>query len=281
MGALVEPALAEAAGFEPVARIYGEPLEALPQDLYIPPDALEVMLDAFEGPLDLLLYLIRKANVDILDIPMAPLTRQYLDYVESMRASNLELAAEYLVMAAMLIEIKSRMLLPRPKAVDGESAEDPRAELVRRLMEYEQIKIAGLRINEMPQAEREFFWVETLVEKSMLVRLPEVSLQELKEAWMAVVRQAVLKRNHKISREELSVREHMGIILRVLQERGGFVQFETLFDPDIGPPGLVVHFLAMLELARERLIEITQTEAFQPIYVRVHQGESCPDQEDS
>ena len=281
MGALVEPALAEAAGFEPVARIYGEPLEALPQDLYIPPDALEVMLDAFEGPLDLLLYLIRKANVDILDIPMAPLTRQYLDYVESMRASNLELAAEYLVMAAMLIEIKSRMLLPRPKAVDGESAEDPRAELVRRLMEYEQIKIAGLRINEMPQAEREFFWVETLVEKSMLVRLPEVSLQELKEAWMAVVRQAVLKRNHKISREELSVREHMGIILRVLQERGGFVQFETLFDPDMGPPGLVVHFLAMLELARERLIEITQTEAFQPIYVRVHQGESCPDQEDS
>ena len=281
MGALVEPALAEVAGFEPVARIYGEPLEALPQDLYIPPDALEVMLDAFEGPLDLLLYLIRKANVDILDIPMAPLTRQYLDYVESMRASNLELAAEYLVMAAMLIEIKSRMLLPRPKAVDGESAEDPRAELVRRLMEYEQIKIAGLRINEMPQAEREFFWVETLVEKSMLVRLPEVSLQELKEAWMAVVRQAVLKRNHKISREELSVREHMGIILRVLQERGGFVQFETLFDPDMGPPGLVVHFLAMLELARERLIEITQTEAFQPIYVRVHQGESCPDQEDS
>ena len=133
----------------------------------------------------------------------------------------------------------------------------------------------------MPQAEREFFWVETLVEKSMLVRLPEVSLQELKEAWMAVVRQAVLKRNHKISREELSVREHMGIILRVLQERGGFVQFETLFDADMGPPGLVVHFLAMLELARERLIEITQTEAFQPIYVRVHQGESCPDQEDS
>ena len=281
MGALVEPALAEAAGFEPVARIYGEPLEALPQDLYIPPDALEVMLDAFEGPLDLLLYLIRKANVDILDIPMAPLTRQYLDYVESMRASNLELAAEYLVMAAMLIEIKSRMLLPRPKLGDGDQVEDPRAELVRRLMEYEQIKIAGLRINEMPQAEREFFWVETLVEKSMLVRLPEVSLQELKEAWMAVVRQAVLKRNHKISREELSVREHMGIILRVLQERGGFVQFETLFDADMGPPGLVVHFLAMLELARERLIEITQTEAFQPIYVRVHQGESCPDQEDS
>jgi segregation and condensation protein A len=265
--------------FEPVARIYGEPLERLPQDLYIPPDALEVMLDAFEGPLDLLLYLIRKANVDILDIPMAPLTRQYLDYVESMRASNLELAAEYLVMAAMLIEIKSRMLLPRPKLGEGDEAEDPRAELVRRLMEYEQIKIAGQRLNEMPQAEREFFWVETLVEKSLYVRLPEVSVDDLKEAWMAVVRQAKLKRNHKISREELSVREHMGIILRLLQEKGGFVQFETLFDPEMGAPGLVVHFLAMLELAREKLVEITQTEAFAPIYVRVQQGGSESGQE--
>ncbi len=264
----------ELAIFEPVARIYGEPLDMLPQDLYIPPDALSVMLDAFEGPLDLLLYLIRKANVDILDIPMAPLTRQYLDYVESMRASNLELAAEYLVMAAMLIEIKSRMLLPRPKLGDDGEVEDPRAELVRRLMEYEQIKIAGQRLNEMPQAEREFYWVETLVEKSLLVRLPEVSVDDLKEAWMAIVRQAGLKKHHKISREELSVREHMGIILRVLQEKGGFVQFETLFDAEMGPPGLVVHFLAMLELAREKLIEITQTESFQPIYVRVHQGES-------
>ena len=260
--------------FAPVARIYGEPLAALPQDLYIPPDALEVMLDAFEGPLDLLLYLIRKANVDILDIPMAPLTRQYLDYVEAMRAQNLELAAEYLLMAAMLIEIKSRMLLPRPKVAEGEEAEDPRAELVRRLMEYEQMKVAGHRLNELPQAERDFYWVDTLVEKSLLVRQPEVSVADLKEAWMAVVRQAVLKRNHKISREELSVREHMGIILRHLQEKGGFVQFETLFDAEMGPPGLVVHFLAMLELAREKLIEITQTESFQPIYVRVHQGES-------
>lgn len=265
--------------FAPVARIYGEPLDTLPQDLYIPPDALEIMLDAFEGPLDLLLYLIRKANVDILDIPMAPLTRQYLDYIEGMRTHNLELAAEYLVMAAMLIEIKSRMLLPRPKLGEGDEAGDPRAELVRRLMEYEQMKIAGLRLNELPQAEREFFWVETLVEKSLLVRLPEVSVEDLRDAWMAVVRQAVLKRNHKISREELSVREHMGIILRILQERGGFVQFETLFDVEMGAPGLVVHFLAMLELAREKLIEITQTEAFQPIYVRVHQGETQSDQE--
>ena len=265
--------------FEPVARIYGEPLEQLPQDLYIPPDALAIMLDAFEGPLDLLLYLIRKANVDILDIPMAPLTRQYLDYVESMRASNLELAAEYLVMAAMLIEIKSRMLLPRTAVGEGDEAEDPRAELVRRLMEYEQMKLAGQKLNDLPQAEREFFWVETLVEKSLYVRHPDVSIDDLKAAWMAVVRQASLNKHHKIGREELSVREHMGIILRALLERGGFVQFETLFDPAMGVPGLVVHFLAMLELGREKLVEITQTEAFQPIYVRVPAGGHEPGQE--
>jgi segregation and condensation protein A len=271
----------ETAIFEPVARIYGEPLEAMPQDLYIPPDALEIMLDAFEGPLDLLLYLIRKANVDILDIPMAPLTRQYLDYVESMRAQNLELAAEYLVMAAMLIEIKSRMLLPRPKHGDSDEAADPRAELVRRLMEYEQMKIAGQRLNELPQAEREFFWVETLVEKSLYVRLPEVSIDEIKAAWMAVVRQAALKRHHKIGREELSVREHMGIILRELQARGGFIRLEALFDPAMGVAGLVVHFLAMLELAREKLVEITQTEAFAPIYLRVNQGGTEPGQADA
>ena len=272
---VVQPALALA----PLARIYGEPMTQMPHDLYIPPDALEIMLDAFEGPLDLLLYLIRKANVDILDIPMAPLTRQYLAYIDTMQASNLELAAEYLVMAAMLIEIKSRMLLPRPKLAGDDESEDPRAELVRRLMEYEQMKLAGQKLNAMPQAEREFFWVETLVEKSLLVRHPEVDLDDLKEAWMAVVRQANLKRHHKIGREELSVREHMGIILRVLQERGGFVQFETLFDAAMGVPGLVVHFLAMLELAREKLVQITQSESFQPIYVRVHDGGTDDSQE--
>jgi segregation and condensation protein A len=271
----------QAALFAPVALIYGRPLEQLPQDLYIPPDALAIMLDAFEGPLDLLLYLIRKANVDILDIPMAPLTRQYLDYIESMRAGNLELAADYLVMAAMLIEIKSRMLLPRPKLGEDGEAEDPRAELVRRLMEYEQMKVAGQKLNELPQAGREFFWVETLVEKSLYVRLPEVSVDDLKEAWLGIIRQAGLKKHHRIAREELSVREHMGIILRVLQEKGGFVQFETLFAAEMGVSGLVVHFLAMLELAREKLIEITQSEAFQPIYVRVHCGGTEPGQEDS
>jgi len=176
---VLDAPVAQADLLEPVARIYGQPMEQLPLDLYIPPDALAIMLDAFEGPLDLLLYMIRRANIDILDIPMAPLTRQYLDYVEAMRAQNLELAADYLVMAAMLIEIKSRMLLPRPKLAEGEEAEDPRAELVRRLMEYEQMKLAGQKLNEMPQAEREFFWVETLVEKSLLVRLPEVSVDDL------------------------------------------------------------------------------------------------------
>ena len=264
---------------EPVARIYGEAMAQLPLDLYIPPDALAIMLDAFEGPLDLLLYMIRRANVDILDIPMAPLTRQYLDYVEAMRSRNLELAADYLVMAAMLIEIKSRMLLPRPKAVVGDEAEDPRAELVRRLMEYEQMKIAGQKLNDLPQAEREFFWVETLVEKSLYVRHPDVTVADLKEAWEAIFRQAKLNKHHKIGREELSVREHMSIILRLLQEHGDFVRFETMFDPAMGAPGLVVHFLAMLELAREKLIEFTQTEAFQPIYVRVQQGGREPGQE--
>lgn len=264
------PPAAEAADALPpaLARIYGQRMDTMPQDLYIPPDALEVMLDAFEGPLDLLLYLIRKANIDILDIPMAPLTRQYLDYVDTMREKNLELAAEYLVMAAMLIEIKSRMLLPRPKAAEGEDAADPRAELVRRLVEYEQIKLAAQKIHLIDQAERDFLWVETLVEKSLIKRYPEVSLDDLQAAWQGILRQARLHKHHQIAREELSVREHMGMILRHLQAQGGYVRFETLFDPLMGAPALVVHFIAMLELARERLVEITQTEAFQPVYIR-------------
>ncbi|MDX9706347.1 MAG: ScpA family protein [Azospira sp.] len=263
-----------AAKAEPVARIYGEPLEQLPLDLYIPPDALAVMLDAFEGPLDLLLYLIRKANINILDIPMAPLTRQYLDYVEAMRSHNLELAADYLVMAAMLIEIKSRMLLPRPKAAEGEEVEDPRAELVRRLVEYEQMKLAAAKLDALPQAERDFAWVDVWVERTMVRRFPEVAVVDLQEAWAAILRQAKLHRHHRVQREELSVREHMGIILRQLREASGFVEFELMFDPTVGVPGVIVHFLAMLELAREHLVEITQTEAFDPIYVRLADGRS-------
>ncbi|MDR1351117.1 MAG: segregation/condensation protein A, partial [Zoogloeaceae bacterium] len=263
---------AGAAGVEVVpalARIYGQPLVEMPQDLYIPPDALEVMLEAFEGPLDLLLYLIRKANVDILDIPMASLTRQYLEYVETMRVKNLELAAEYLVMAAMLIEIKSRMLLPRPKATGDEDTADPRAELVRRLMEYEQIKRAAQKINLLEQAERDFLWVETWVEKGLIKHYPIVGLEDLQAAWRNILRQSRLHTHHQITRETLSVREHMGIILRFLQAQGGHVAFETLFDPLLGVSVLVVHFIAMLELARERLVDIVQVEAFCPMYIRL------------
>jgi segregation and condensation protein A len=257
---------------EPVARIYGQPMAQIPLDLYIPPDAMEVMLEAFEGPLDLLLYLIRKANINVLDIPMAPLTEQYLTYVEAMRSQNLELAADYLVMAAMLIEIKSRMLLPRLGSNEGEEAEDPRAELVRRLVEYEQMKQAAHRLDEIPQAEREFEWIEAWVEKSSMKRLPEVNPADLRDAWRAIVRQARLHTHHTIVREELSVREHMGVILRRLRDAGGFVEFGEMFDPEQGVQAMVVHFLAMLELAREHLLEMTQAEVFAPIYVRLSDG---------
>jgi len=250
-----------------LARIYGQPLAEFPLDLYIPPDALEVMLEAFEGPLDFLLYLIRRANIDILDIPMVPLTRQYLEYVEAMRAANLELAAEYLVMAATLIEIKSRMLLPRPKAEDGEDAGDPRAELARRLLEYEQIRRAATKIDAHEQAGRDFLWIETWVEKTLVKRYPEVRLSDLETAWRNIVKQASLKKHHAIRREELSVREHMGIILRVLKEKGGYVSFTSLFTAEMGVSALIVHFIALLELMREQLVDITQSEAFAPIYL--------------
>jgi segregation and condensation protein A len=252
----------------PVARIYGQPLIALPDDLYIPPDALEIMLEAFEGPLDFLLYLIRRANIDILDIPMVPLTRQYMEYVEAMRAANLELAAEYLVMAATLIEIKSRMLLPRSRAENSEEAEDPRAELARRLLEYEQIRRAAQKIDAHEQAGRDFLWVEAWVEKTLIKRYPEVALSDLEKAWRGILRQASLIQHHAIRREELSVREHMGIILRGLREKGGYVPFASFFTPEMGIPALIVHFIALLELVRERLVDITQVESFAPIYLR-------------
>ena len=251
-----------------VARLYGEPLFAMPQDLYIPPDALEVFLEAFEGPLDLLLYLIRKQNFNILDIPMLSVTKQYLVYVEQIRKRNLELAAEYLLMAAMLIEIKSRMLLPPKKSADGEEAEDPRAELVRRLLEYEQMKVAAARLNAVPQYGRDFLKANIFIEQSLQPRFPDVHLVDLQEAWRDILKRAKLVQHHKISREELSVREHMSIVLRKLQGRR-FVGFEDLFDPSQGTPVLVVTFIALLELAKETLIEITQAEAFAPIYVRL------------
>ena len=251
-----------------LARLYGEPLFALPQDLYIPPDALQVFLEAFEGPLDLLLYLIRKQNFNILDIPMAALTRQYLAYVDEIRASNLELAAEYLLMAAMLIEIKSRMLLPPKKTAEGEEAEDPRAELVRRLLEYEQIKLAAQQLAEIPQFGRDFLRAQVYVEQALQPRFPDVHVDELQQAWRDILQRAKLVQHHRISREELSVREHMSLVLRQLQGRK-FVEFAELFDVSKGVPVLVVTFIAMLELAKETLIELTQAEAFAPIYVRL------------
>jgi len=249
------------------AKVYGEPVIELPHDLYIPPDALEIVLDAFEGPLDLLLYLIRKENLDVLDIPMAPLTRQYLEYVEAMRSKNLELAAEYLVMAAMLMEIKSRLLLPRPASAAA-TEEDPRAELVRRLLQYEQMKKAAQKIDELPQLGRDVVAISVWIEKAVSEQLPDVHARDLAEAWRGLLYRARMSRHHHISREELSVRAHMSGILRVLRERR-VLEFAELFDPARGVPVLVVTFLALLELARELLIEITQSECFAPIYVKL------------
>jgi segregation and condensation protein A len=249
------------------AKIYGEPLDGIPQDLYIPPDALEVYLEAFEGPLDLLLYLIRKNNLNILDIPMAELTRQYMEYVEKMRAIKLELAADYLLMSAMLIEIKSRMLLPKPAEIEEE--EDPRAELVRRLMEYEAIKLAAQRLDAMPQVGQDIMVAQAYYESVLEVQPPNVSTDELLAAWKAVLERASKYTHHRISREELSVREHMSLILRRLQD-DSMVEFHALFDVvKDGIPKLVVCFLAILELAREGLLSLTQQAAFSPIYVQL------------
>ncbi len=251
-----------------LARLYGEPLFKLPTDLYIPPDALEVFLEAFEGPLDLLLYLIRKQNFNILDIPMAAVTRQYLSYVDEIRGRNLELAAEYLLMAAMLIEIKSRMLLPPKKVAGSAEPEDPRAELVRRLLEYEQMKLAAQRINQLPQLGRDVLKAQVFVEQALKPRLPDVNAADLAAAWADILKRAKLVQHHTITREALSVREYMSKVLKRLAGRK-FSVFEDLFDASKGVAGVVVTFVAMLELSREALIEITQAEAFAPIYVRL------------
>ena len=251
-----------------LARLYGEPLFAMPHDLYIPPDALEVFLEAFEGPLDLLLYLIRKQNFNILDIPLADVTRQYLTYVDQIRKHNLALASEYLLMAAMLIEIKSRMLLPARKQDDGAEGPDPRAELVRRLLEYEQIKLAAARLDRLPMVGRDFLRAQVHIEQSLQTRFPEVGVADLQSAWADIIKRARLNQHHQISREQLSVREHMSLLLRKLAGRR-FAEFHELFDTTGGNPVLVVTFFALLELSRERLLEITQAEAFAPIYVRL------------
>jgi segregation and condensation protein A len=255
------------------AKVYGEPVIELPHDLYIPPDALEIVLEAFEGPLDLLLYLIRKENLDIMDIQMAPLTRQYMEYVEAMRTTNLELAAEYLVMAAMLMEIKSRLLLPRPPSVTP-IEEDPRAELVRRLLEYERMKKAAQGLDELPQVGRDVIAISVWIEKTVAQRLPDVVSADLAEAWRMLLHRARLSQHHRVTREELSVRAHMSAILRSLKERR-VAEFGELFDPQRGVAVLVVTFLALLELARERLLEITQSAGFGPIYVKLAHAESA------
>lgn len=252
-------------------KINGETLSELPQDLYIPPDALEVYLETFEGPLDLLLYLIRKHNLDILDIPMAQLTVQYMGYVEKMKVIKLELAADYLLMSAMLIEIKSRMLLPKPAEVAEE--DDPRAELVRRLMEYEAIKLASQKLDAMPMVGREIQVAAAYYQHMSQVTPPEVSLEDLMDAWRNVLKRAKLNQHHQVGRAELSVREHMSHILRRLNAEP-LVEFSALFEAlDDKLAQLVVNFLAILELAKEGLIRITQQSAFTPIYLQLQTGE--------
>ena len=254
------------------ARLYGEPLFNMPQDLYIPPNALEVFLETFEGPLDLLLYLIRKQNFNVLDIPMAEVTGQYLLYVDQIKTYNLELASEYLLMAAMLIEIKSRMLLPVKKSDTGEEVDDPRAELVRRLLEYEQIKLAAQSLGKMPIIGRDYLPARADIDHTVQKQLPNVHMDDLKSAWMDILKRAKLNARHKITRETLSVREFMTDILRKLNDRR-FMEFTELFDDlleqDESRSVLVVNFIAMLELSRESLVEITQAEAYAPIYVRL------------
>jgi len=251
-----------------LALVYGEALTEMPVDLYIPPDALEVILEAFEGPLDLLLYLIRKQNIDILDIPVAEITRQYMGYVELMKSVRLELAAEYLVMAAMLAEIKSRMLLPRSAEIEEEEG-DPRAELIRRLQEYERFKAAAEGIDELPRVGRDVV-VPRLEAPQAKVRklLPQVSLEELLVSMAEVMRRNDLFESHQITRETLSTRERMSEVLERLKG-GGFVPFVELFSAEEGKLGVVVTFMAILELVKESLIELVQNEPFAAIHVRV------------
>ncbi len=250
-----------------LALVRGQPMLEMPQDLYIPPDALEVFLEAFEGPLDLLLYLIRRQNLDIVDIPVAEITRQYMNYIELMHELKLELAAEYLVMAAMLAEIKSRLLLPRPAAAEIEEG-DPRAELVRRLQEYERFKKAAGDIDALPRMERDFTVVSAEMEDRRVIRLPPpVDLRELLLALRDVLQRAELSGEHNVQRDALSVRQRMGEVLRSLGD-GQFHRFEALFRRDEGRHGVVVTFLAMLELAKEQLLELMQETPLGPIYLK-------------
>ncbi len=251
----------------PFALVQGMPFTEIPHDLYIPPDALEVILEAFEGPLDLLLYLIRRQNLDILDIPINEITRQYVNYIEMLQDMQFELAAEYLVMAAILAEIKSRMLLPRPSNDDGEE-EDPRAELVRRLQEYERFKQAAEDLDELPRLGRDFSLTEAYVENQEVVKVPpKVDLRELLAALKDVMGRAELFSSHQITGEPLSVRERMSRIMNALRDNP-FMKFHQLFDPEEGRMGVVVSFLALMELTREQLVDLVQNEPFGQIYIK-------------
>lgn len=254
-------------GEMPFAVVDGEPVTQLPQDLYIPPYALQVFLEAFEGPLDLLLYLIRRQNLDILDIPIAEITRQYVQYIELMKELQLELAGEYLLMAAMLAEIKSRMLLPRPQAQEEEE-DDPRAELVRRLQEYERFKKAAEDLSALPRLERDVFVASVEApERKVVAKLPDVTLKELLLAFHDVLKRAEMFSKLHVQREPLSVRQRMSeILLRV--KANAFSSFSDLFDPEEGRMGVAVTFIAILELLRESAIEVAQAEAFAPLHVR-------------
>ncbi len=262
----------------PFAYVQGAPVTELPKDLYIPPEALEIFLEAFEGPLDLLLYLIKRQNLDILDIPIAEITEQYVNYVELMQDFQFELAAEYLVMAAMLAEIKSRMLLPRVKALEDEEA-DPRAELIRRLQEYERFKKAAMDIDELPRMGRDVFPVSAEIDYSSPAHQPDISMKELMLALKDVMRRASMFTHHNIERETLSVRERMSIVLERVSSQG-FTRFTSLFTYEEGRGGVVVTFLAILELSKQRLLEIVQTETYGSIHVKPL-SESTPDNDDA
>ena len=253
-----------------VAWVFGQPVTDLPQDLFIPPDALKVVLSSFQGPLDLLLYLIRKQNIDVLDIPMVKITEQYLHYIAQMEAYQFDLAAEYLLMAAMLIEIKSRLLLPRPEEVEDEEA-DPRAELVRRLLAYEQMKLAAQGLDALPRAGRDFAWAFLPLEIAVEVKLPEVYVADLTQAWLGILSRAKHTRSHEVVRETISVRAQMTAILRRLNE-SGISKFSDLFKPEQGATYVVVNFIALLELAKEGLVRIVQPENYGEIEISLKDG---------
>lgn len=254
-----------------VAWIFGQPVTDLPQDLFIPPDALKVVLGSFQGPLDLLLYLIRKQNIDVLDIPMVKITEQYLHYIAQMEAYQFDLAAEYLLMAAVLVEIKSRLLLPRPEEIE-EGEADPRAELVRRLLAYEQMKLAAQGLDVLPRAGRDFAWAYLPLEIAVEAKLPEVYITDLTQAWLSILSRAKHTRSHEVIKETISVRAQMTAILRRLNGHG-ICKFHELFNPEQGAAYVVVNFIALLELAKEGLVGIVQEDGFGEIRISLnHEG---------